>query len=273
MRKFAVQDATFALMIVWAIGFAADLFTGDQMNLRAAMVLRPELVYAGEWWRLLTFPLAPPEPSMFMAIIFIFFYMLYLTLGRNIEQVMGAWRYNLFLLTVWVGSAAGAMIGYEMGAVIPLIEGRVTGVDYLPVVTSLLFAFATFFPTYTILFMFIVPLQIKWLAIIGALFIAYGMLSQALGGQWGHVVMTLGQCLAYLIFVGPFLLGRARTKQKKVQSQIKERAEAKKPFHKCAECGVTELDDPERRFRMCTECDPPTEYCDLHINNHEHRRR
>jgi hypothetical protein len=261
MRKLAVQDPTLALLIVWTAGFFINLINGDD-SLRISMVLVPELVLQGQWWRLLTFPLAPPVPSPLMAIIFIFFFMLYLTLGRNIEQVMGSWRYNLFLLTAWLGSAGGAMLGSFIGA-------SPGFVDYTPMVTSMLFAFATFFPNYQILFMFVVPLKIKWLAIVGAVFVGFALLR---GPLWGDRVWLLGQCLAYLIFCGPFMFGRLQVKQRRVRQDRQERSAAQQPFHVCARCGATEISHPERRFRICTECEPPAEYCDVCLPVHEHRR-
>ena len=238
-------------MIVWTIGFVMDLLTGPDLALRESMLLVPELVLAGEWWRLLTFPLAPPPFDWLMALIFIFFFMFYLTMGRNIEQVMGSWRYNLFLLTVWFGSAAGAMGGHLLGA------GPVA-VDLSPMVVSMLFAFATFFPTFTILFFFVVPLQIKWLAIVNAALLPFVLI---VSPTMGDRVVLLGQCLGYLIFCGPFLAGVAKRKQSRVRSENRERVAAKQAFHVCATCGATELTHPERTFRMSTEFTPAKEFC------------
>ncbi len=42
------------------------------------------------------------------------------------------------------------------------------------------------------------------------------------------------------------------------------------PFHKCAICGRTELDDPNLQFRYCSKCNGNYEYCQDHLFTHTH---
>ena len=44
----------------------------------------------------------------------------------------------------------------------------------------------------------------------------------------------------------------------------------RKAFHRCAVCGITELDDPNMTFRYCSQCNGNYEYCERHIHNHVH---
>ena len=42
------------------------------------------------------------------------------------------------------------------------------------------------------------------------------------------------------------------------------------PRHRCAICGVTDVDDPNEEFRFCTTCEGAFEYCSKHLHNHRH---
>ena len=47
--------------------------------------------------------------------------------------------------------------------------------------------------------------------------------------------------------------------------------EAKKPYrHKCAVCGITDVDHKDMLFRYCSKCNGEYAYCEKHIKNHEH---
>jgi Zn-dependent protease len=48
------------------------------------------------------------------------------------------------------------------------------------------------------------------------------------------------------------------------------RAEAAATFHRCAVCGVTEIEDPRMDFRVCDECANGEEYCREHLHGHRH---
>lgn len=41
-------------------------------------------------------------------------------------------------------------------------------------------------------------------------------------------------------------------------------------FHRCATCGVTEVEAPTMDFRVCEECSGDKEYCREHLNAHQH---
>ena len=54
---------------------------------------------------------------------------------------------------------------------------------------------------------------------------------------------------------------------KKTQKEVQQR---KGYLHKCAVCGVTDADDPNKEFRYCSKCNGYYCYCMDHINNHVH---
>jgi len=46
--------------------------------------------------------------------------------------------------------------------------------------------------------------------------------------------------------------------------------DAATPFHRCAACGVTDVESPVMDFRVCEECSTGQEYCREHLNAHKH---
>ena len=43
--------------------------------------------------------------------------------------------------------------------------------------------------------------------------------------------------------------------------------------HRCAICGVTDVDEPDEEFRFCTSCEGAFEYCSKHLHTHVHVHR
>ena len=93
----------------------------------------------------------------------------------------------------------------------------------------------------------------------------------------------LASWINYFIFTWPFWrakLDRAKYrhdpkviqfKQAQKQAQKAQKAQQSQPWHhKCAVCGITDLDDPNMEFRYCSKCDGYYCYCANHINNHVH---
>ncbi|MFN5561307.1 MAG: hypothetical protein ACK5CF_11190 [Opitutaceae bacterium] len=121
------------------------------------VMLVPAAVMAGEWWRLLTFVADPPAAHwLFLAFAL---YFLYLS-GSALEEQWGTVRYNLFLL-----------VGYL------LVVGTAFVTPYAPASNlfiggSIFLAFAQLNPTFTMYVFLVLPIQIRWLALIA--WLGYG---------------------------------------------------------------------------------------------------
>jgi len=49
-------------------------------------------------------------------------------------------------------------------------------------------------------------------------------------------------------------------------------ADEAEAFHRCAQCGRTERDSKDLEFRVCTDCANGEEYCQEHLDKHQHTR-
>ena len=50
----------------------------------------------------------------------------------------------------------------------------------------------------------------------------------------------------------------------------RRREDADTAFHRCATCGITEVEDPAMEFRVCPDCSAGQEYCRAHLDAHPH---
>ena len=138
------------------------------------------------------------------------------------------------------------------------------------------FSFATLFPEVRVLFMFIIPIKIKWLAYLDAAFFVYAMLTT----RFPFNLLPLIAILNYLIFFGADLissLSRNRVHYNKTtvnfnreKQKIKYEQRQKNYTHKCCVCGRTDTDFPNLEFRYCSKCAGYHCFCQDHINNHVH---
>src|SRR4029077_2272748 len=118
----------------------------------------PEAVGWGEWWRLVSFLFTPPSGNPLLAIFALYFLWF---MGGALEAQWGAFRYNVYVLIGYAMTVAAAF-AFPYGAA---TNGYITG--------SIFLAFAYLFPDFQILLFFILPVKVKWLALITWLFFAY----------------------------------------------------------------------------------------------------
>src|SRR5438128_1806541 len=150
------------LVGLWAMAtallYAKPDLLGD-FTLERAGLLR------GEAWRLVTFLLLPPSfgrgpLDLFLAIfVLLFFY----TVLTSLEAEWGPVRLWAYYLIGALGTVGGA-----------LLTGRADNA-YLNL--SLLLAFGTTFPDYEILLFFILPVKMKWLALLDGGFLIYAFIT------------------------------------------------------------------------------------------------
>ena len=266
------------LMLYIAVGNVAigliDNFSAYSLS-NALFFFRPAILH-GEIWRLISFIFVPitgdfgilnftvPGTSFFMTVLSAYFYY---WIGSLLEREWGTAKFNCFFFT---------------GVLLNVAFGMIVGVSSIAYVNmSMFFAFAVLFPDMQVLFMFILPVKVKWLAWIDAAFFAWQIFNNLLYGQWLYALLPLVAILNFFIFFWEDMadaLGRGRARAahkhsaqtinfKKAQKELRQR---RGYLHKCAVCGITDQDDPNMEFRYCSKCDGYYCYCANHINNHAH---
>jgi hypothetical protein len=266
--RFGVHNLMLYIVIGNAVAwlFSAMDTTGLLIN---GLAFSADAIMHGEVWRLVTFILVPQGGGFFFLLMLYFYYFI----GSTLEREWGTGRFTIYYL-------AGMLLTIAYGLITYFVTGLSYSLSASYINLSMFFAFATLFPETQVLLFFIIPIKIKWLAIIDAAYFAYEIIAM-LGSGYGMMsFLPLVAILNYFIFCGDWLFDllrpeRIRQKSKTINFR---RAAAKankemrnKPYnYKCSVCGKTDVSDPDLEFRYCSRCAGYHCFCQDHINNHIH---
>ena len=262
--RYAIRNLTMYLLAGYAIGYLLS-FTMPQ--LLTYFTLEPALILKGQVWRLLSWVIIPPNDNI---IFVIFMMLLYYSLGNTLESYWGAFRYNIYIFSGILFTVIGAFI-------VNGLIGGITGFGSLYstyyINMSIFLACASIMPDYQLLLYGIIPVKMKWLAILDVVLLAVDAVQ---GGLIIRIVI-IASLLNFIIFFfcNRNLRGHSpkqAVRRKKFQKQISrpQNQYAGGAKHRCAVCGRTELDDPTLEFRYCSKCNGNYEYCQDHLFTHEH---
>ena len=262
--RYAIRNLTMYLLAGYAIGYLLS-FTMPQ--LLTYFTLEPALILKGQVWRLLSWVIIPPNDNI---IFVIFMMLLYYSLGNTLESYWGAFRYNVYIFSGILFTVIGAFI-------VNGLIGGITGFGSLYstyyINMSIFLACASIMPDYQLLLYGIIPIKMKWLAILDVVLLAVDAVQ---GGLIIRIVI-IASLLNFIIFFfcNRNLRGHSpkqAARRKKFQKQIirPQNQYAGGAKHRCAVCGRTELDDPTLEFRYCSKCNGNYEYCQDHLFTHEH---
>lgn len=222
----------------------------------------PYLVLHGQIWRLVTFALYPPSTGMLAFIAFYFYYWI----GSTLEQYWGTVKFNVYFFS-------GILLTLLYGFLIYFITGIRIQLNAEYVYLSMFFSFAAMFPDMQVLLFFIIPIKMKWLALVDAAFFILGVVTTRFPVNLLPVVAVLN----FFVFCGGTLLrGLPRRPTvntvnfRRESARIRREQRDKLYTHKCAVCGRTDADYPDLEFRYCSRCAGYHCFCQDHINNHIH---
>lgn len=274
-------------LIVWLIGAYTIGFVLYAVNpgIMSMLTLSPYHILHGQVWRLVTWIFMPTETNLiFLLIMALFYYQL----GTVLERNWGTFRFNVYIFSGIIFTIIGAFVLYAVyyvlhysafSAVPGLLEqvsstmGYGFSVNYINM--SIFLAFAVMYPNMQVMLYFIIPIKMKWMAVVYAVLIGYHLIA----GSWPVRVSIVMSLFSFVVF---FLSTRnlKRYAPHEIRRRQTFKAQMREPRpgsgitkHKCAVCGRTELDDPSLEFRFCSKCEGNYEYCSDHLFTHQHIRR
>ncbi|MCR5746702.1 MAG: hypothetical protein K6G03_03255 [Lachnospiraceae bacterium] len=298
---YAVPQLTKYMILTYIIGYILYFLNMAGLPIIQFIYLSPELILHGQIWRLFTWLFMPPSsPGIFTIIMLLFYYQL----GTALEQTWGDFKYNLYIFSGILFMIVGAFLLYALGY---SVDGMFT--TYY-VNLSVFLAFAACYPDMEILLYFIIPLKIKWLALINIAFLLY----KAMVSSWAERVAIIVALLNFVLFFftsrnynglnpkerarkkafkkaferGPYYQGNHQSNGYNNAQNNKNGSSAGSAYgnssaagagnggnaqitkHRCAICGRTELDGDLLEFRFCSKCAGNYEYCQDHLFTHEH---
>lgn len=202
LNKFAIKN-----LMLYIIGgtaavflFGMVLYAAKGIDIYSYIGFNRDLILQGQVWRLLTFLFQPEGSAIFMVITLYLYWMM----GTALEREWGSVKFNLFYLCAWICT---------------IIAGFITGGATNHFINmSLFFAFAILYPEQQFMLFFIIPIKVKWLAIIDAVYFAYMFVV----GGWYIRASILACVVTIAIFFGGDVIESIK--------RAKRRAEWKRNF-------------------------------------------
>ena len=159
------------------------------------LAFSPSAVLHGQIWRLLSFAFIPFNTSWLGLISVYFFYWI----GTVLEKNWGTPQFNVYffmgmLLTVLTGFVVFAVTG---------ISYAITSSYYIYL--SMFLSFAVLFPDVQVLLFFVIPIKMKWLALVDIVFFITGIVREGFPNSLIPVVTYVSLSIPYL-FTGSLLL-------------------------------------------------------------------
>ena len=157
LRRYAISDLMKYIVIGQGIVFAL-LYIWPTLGyqLYSLITLTRTGLMRGQIWRLVTFVFVPPSSSPIFILFALYFYYM---IGVGLKKQWGKVKFNLYYLVGMLGSIIAALItGYADNTFLNL---------------SLFFAYAALYPDEQVLLFMILPIKMKYLALVDAALYLY----------------------------------------------------------------------------------------------------
>lgn len=164
--RFAIKNLIYYILGGYVLGYIL-YFTNSSLGFYNYIVLSPDLVMQGQVWRLFTWVFTIPQG---VSIFLIFMFLLYYFIGKNLEKTLGAFKYNVYIFSGWFFMTLGAMTIYW-------ITGVSMDVSTYYINLASFLAFAVLYPDTRIYLFGLLPIKMKWLAIIDIAYLGIQVIS------------------------------------------------------------------------------------------------
>ena len=269
LGRFAIPNLTVYLLAGYVIGFGVMYLMPDLLGW---LTLEPALIVRGQVWRLVSWVLIPPTSY---PISLLFLILLYYSLGTALERTWGTFRYNVYIFSGLIFTVLGVFILYAVyffgfHVELPLSLAGMVSTNYITM--SIFLAFAAIYPEMEVYLYFILPIKMKWMALVYA---AMALFYFIRGGIVTRVAIGASLLNFVIFFLSSRNMRRFSPKERVRKAKFKRQSAPHMHYsngakHRCAVCGRTELDDPCLEFRFCSKCNGNYEYCQDHLFTHEH---
>jgi len=238
--------------------FHVMVYLLQYLNPHIGQILEFDLgkIMSGEVWRAVTFLFSSSgmggQGGLSLLAVYFMVVIAFLC-SDGLEEAWGVFRSSMFYYAGFAGLLLANVI-YSILFPVPL-----PGSGFF-MYEAAFFAFATLFPRFELLLFFILPVQVRWLALLGVLGILISVVKAPL--IIGFVILGLAN---YILWAGiPALRGQARVIESAGRKRKFEKTKSTgdESFHRCAKCGRTEVSDPDLEFRMAED---GKEYCEDHL--------
>ena len=136
--RFAIPNLINYIVILYALGYVIVML--NPMIYFQYLCLDPVAIMHGQIWRIITFLAFPPSTNIFLCALLL--YVDYL-IGRQLEAVLGTFRFNVFVIQGILLHAIAAVVVY-------VLTGMPVVMDSQYIIMSMFFLFAALFPEHSL---------------------------------------------------------------------------------------------------------------------------
>ena len=105
--RYAIPNLMNYLIVLYVIGFA--VFTVNPLFYVRYLSLDPAMILQGQVWRIITFVMVPPSTNLILCVILLYVYYM---LGRQMEGILGTFRFNVFIFQGIILHVLGSLLVY-----------------------------------------------------------------------------------------------------------------------------------------------------------------
>ena len=256
------KDWTIENIGIYIVGLQAIfylLILSGIISLESLLLIPSKIIGEGQIWRLFTFGFIPPAiPDLGMGLLYLIInWYVFVIISQYLEAYWGSFLFNLYCLFVFSLSIIAAfLIFFIPSDFLIFINPQVFFYSFFFII---FLAFAVINPEFEMLLFFVLPLKVKYLAMISCVFYALSFIGAA----------TLMDRILMLICVLTFVLFfydtiKLNFKQKKrLHSHLKQSVEKGEAMHICSQCAKSDVSNPELEFRYRNEEGKAVCYCNL----------
>jgi hypothetical protein len=204
--KFAIHNFILSLTILMACVALLDFFatyTHSVINIANYLNFDRDLILQGQVWRVISFIIMPPPISILFIVFVLYMFFIF---GKSLEDEWGSFKLNIYYLIGIIGAIIGGFI-----------TGSTTN-TYLSL--SIFLAFAVINPDYRIFIFFVLPVKVKYLAYIDALFYVLSLIIFPIE----YKIACVFSIVNFLVFFGPEFIIKQKNKRsyRSVQNNFKK---------------------------------------------------
>ncbi|PKL42770.1 MAG: hypothetical protein CVV41_12120 [Candidatus Riflebacteria bacterium HGW-Riflebacteria-1] len=220
------------------------------------LYLHRDAILSGQVWRLFTFLLIPASTNF----LFLIFELSILVMcADGLEAKWGTFKLTAYYMT-------GAISNILVALIMPEVQ-----LGSYFIYLSLFLGFATIYPDYEILLFLLLPVKMKYLALLSGASMIYSLVVGSLFIKIA-ILLSLGN---YLLFFAQDVIAAVRQNRRqymRAEEYEKSLGRTEEYRHKCSVCGITDVSSPEAQFRYCTcpACgENGTPFCSEHLKEHK----
>jgi len=158
--RYAIHNLMYYIIGIYTLGFVINMFAPNVYD--TYLALDVPMILKGQVWRIFTYIIQPPSSSIIFMVFTMYFYYL---IGITLENIWGAFKFNMYYFSGVILHVIAAFILY-------FIFGMNFNMTTHYINLALFMAFAVENGDVEVLLFFILPIKIKWLALLDGVIFA-----------------------------------------------------------------------------------------------------